>query len=190
VYWSPPFVGNIRTDANEEWYKSFIEASKSFSDIINSPDMAVEEKMDSGTCVIFNNLRIVHARNAFDLNSGRRWLRGSYLAEQDFISKAASLRHKWPADSLRDAYPRPPWDMSDSRIRTRYEIIDKFPNARTAEAGTTNGDVKARPSNVRRPGKRTVELPSQQRPEKTPRTSASQADSDTDTRIVIEQSAQ
>jgi len=53
--------------------------------------------MDSGTCVIFDNLRVVHARNAFNLNSGRRWLKGAYLARQDFVSKASALVGRMPA---------------------------------------------------------------------------------------------
>jgi len=60
----------------------------------------VEEKMESGTCVIFDNLRVVHSRNAFDLNGGgKRWLKGAYLNKQDFLSKAAALQDLMPPDA-------------------------------------------------------------------------------------------
>lgn len=96
VFWSPPFVGNIdNSQAHEELVK-FIQASKAFSDILEDSDNVVEEKMDSGTCVIFDNQRIVHARNEFDVNSGKRWLKGAYLAHQDFSSKAISLENRMP----------------------------------------------------------------------------------------------
>ncbi len=95
VNWSPPFVGHLQ-ERNHERLVRLVSASKAFSDILESPKMVVEEKMDSGTCVIFDNLRVVHARNAFDLNSGRRWLKGAYLARQDFVSKASSLISRFP----------------------------------------------------------------------------------------------
>ncbi|OAP60079.1 hypothetical protein AYL99_05081 [Fonsecaea erecta] len=98
VYWSPPFVGNIHPKLEHHELVRFVSASQAFASILERPEMVVEEKMDSGTCVIFDNLRVVHARNAFDLNSGRRWLRGAYLARQDFVSKASSMIDRMPAN--------------------------------------------------------------------------------------------
>ncbi|KAH0837038.1 hypothetical protein AYO21_08841 [Fonsecaea monophora] len=98
VYWSPPFVGNIHPKLEHHELVRFVAASNAFASILERPDMVIEEKMDSGTCVIFDNLRVVHARNAFDLNSGRRWLRGAYLARQDFVSKASSMVDRMPAN--------------------------------------------------------------------------------------------
>ena len=96
VHWSPPFVGNLDPAMKHAELARFVSASKAFASILERPEMVVEEKMDSGTCVIFDNLRVVHARNAFDLNSGRRWLRGAYLAYQDFVSKASALMDGMP----------------------------------------------------------------------------------------------
>lgn len=96
VFWSPPFVGNIDSSQPHGELVKFIRASKAFSDILENPDNVVEEKMDSGTCVIFDNQRIVHARNEFDANSGKRFLKGAYLAHQDFESKAVSLQGLMP----------------------------------------------------------------------------------------------
>lgn len=96
VFWSPPFVGNIDNSRPHGELVKFIQASKAFSDILEDPANVVEEKMDSGTCVIFDNQRVVHARNEFDVNSGKRWLKGAYLAHQDFSSKAVSLESQMP----------------------------------------------------------------------------------------------
>ncbi|KAK5047370.1 hypothetical protein LTR84_006893 [Exophiala bonariae] len=96
VFWSPPFVGNIDTSQPHGELVKFIRASKAFSDILEDAQNVVEVKMDSGTCVVFDNQRIVHARNEFDANSGKRFLKGAYLAHQDFESKAVGLQHLMP----------------------------------------------------------------------------------------------
>ncbi|KIW56331.1 hypothetical protein PV05_04997 [Exophiala xenobiotica] len=100
VFWSPPFVGNIPPKPDHLKLSRFVLASKKFSDILEQPENVVEEKMDSGTCVIFDNLRVVHARNAFDVNSGKRWLRGAYLSRQDFINKAVKVMNIMPEYEL------------------------------------------------------------------------------------------
>lgn len=102
VFWSPPFVGNISPMPSHDELADFVRASKAFADLLDDPANVVQEKMDSGTCVIFDNLRIVHARNAFDKNSGKRWLRGAYLNRQDFVSKAVAVMDGMPANGLVD----------------------------------------------------------------------------------------
>lgn len=98
VYWSPPFIshrlswsqpggsGNAKTFA----------ARKKFATTLDRPEARVETKLPPGTCAIFDNLRVVHARKSFDTNSGHRWLRGAYLDWQDYISKAASMVEQMP----------------------------------------------------------------------------------------------
>ncbi|EXJ58442.1 hypothetical protein A1O7_05867 [Cladophialophora yegresii CBS 114405] len=110
VHWSPPFVGDLQQTQHGELVR-LVSASKAFSDILERPEMVVQEKMDSGTCVIFDNLRVVHARNAFDLNSGRRWLKGAYLARQDFVSRASGLLSRFPADTSFQASQPGDWPL-------------------------------------------------------------------------------
>jgi len=86
VYWSPPFVGALSSHVDTN-YKKFIQASKAFSETLEKDELVVQTKMEAGTCAIFDNLRVVHARNSFDMNSGKRWLRGAYLNYQDFYSR-------------------------------------------------------------------------------------------------------
>lgn len=106
VYWSPPFVSSEMVRPSEASYDKENAhkqkaALKAFETTLNRPDLRVETKLPPGTCAIFDNLRIVHAREAFDTNSGHRWLRGAYLDWQEFVSKANSLVDIMPkADSV------------------------------------------------------------------------------------------
>lgn len=113
VYWSPPFMdGRGQTD---EWSV----AARLFEDLISSKQAVFEYKMQPGECVIFDNSRVLHGRNAFtvsdtqsraeDVNdaptaaSSRehqaapkaseapRWLRGAYVDKQAFYSKAFQI---------------------------------------------------------------------------------------------------
>jgi alpha-ketoglutarate-dependent taurine dioxygenase len=103
VYWSPPFVQmdtmlrpGTRAELREQQ-----RALKKFADVLEDDSLRVETKLPPGTCVIFDNLRVVHARKAFDTNSGHRWLKGAYLDSQDFISKAQSLISHMPNEGHR-----------------------------------------------------------------------------------------
>lgn len=46
--------------------------------------MRFEETLKEGECVVFNNRRVLHARRAFDTESGERWLKGTYVDWDDF----------------------------------------------------------------------------------------------------------
>jgi alpha-ketoglutarate-dependent taurine dioxygenase len=92
VNWSPPFQGRLLH--NPEFpvrTKELVQAMQAFDQILNSDDMVVELKMDEGTCAIFENRRVVHARNAFQLGEGERWFRGAYVDEDAFWSKCRAL---------------------------------------------------------------------------------------------------
>lgn len=93
VYWSPPFINSIANAAHDGDTKEFIEASKAFVEVMQRPELIYETKLPAGTCAVFDNLRVVHARKAFDINSGSRWLKGMYGDRQDVLSK--SLKHVW-----------------------------------------------------------------------------------------------
>lgn len=93
TFWSPPFINSIANAAHDGDTKEFIQACKAFADILQRPEMIHETKMAAGTCTIFDNLRVVHARKAFDAASGSRWLKGIYGDRQDVLSK--SLKHVW-----------------------------------------------------------------------------------------------
>ncbi|RMZ76583.1 hypothetical protein DV737_g4769, partial [Chaetothyriales sp. CBS 132003] len=96
VYWSPPFEYPAPSDLEQD-IEANTAARHFFSHLLNSDQAIVETKLTAGTCTIFNNLRVVHARRAFDVNSGKRWLKGAYVAGQDFNSTFASLRDLMPS---------------------------------------------------------------------------------------------
>lgn len=91
VYWSPPFQGRYLSPVKD--IRRWIEPARVFAELINHPDAVHEHKMQPGECVLFDNLRVLHGRNAFDTSSGEgaRWLRGAYIAAEDFLSRAAHI---------------------------------------------------------------------------------------------------
>ena len=88
INWAPPFQGpleqNIRgLDGNRRnkrtSLRDYIQAARTFKQYAASEDAVYRTKMEEGTCVIFNNRRILHARDPFDPQDGERWLRGCYV---------------------------------------------------------------------------------------------------------------
>jgi gamma-butyrobetaine dioxygenase len=94
VYWSPPFQGRYLSPVKD--IRQWIEPASIFASLINDKDAIHEHKMEAGDCVLFDNLRVLHGRNAFDVEGvegggGARWLRGAYIAAEDFLSRAAHI---------------------------------------------------------------------------------------------------
>ncbi|KHN94981.1 Taurine catabolism dioxygenase TauD/TfdA [Metarhizium album ARSEF 1941] len=96
VYWSPPFQGGY-TDGNAEAtagddMTAWIEAARVFEALVSDGRAVHRHKMAEGECVLFDNLRVMHGRTAFDAaRGGARWLRGAYNAAEDFLSTAAHI---------------------------------------------------------------------------------------------------
>lgn len=86
-WWSPPFVEAFQSSPHKpvDIPKS-LSAVKAFAGILERKDLVYQTKMEEGTCAIFENTRVLHARNAFDVSSGHRWLRGAYLDAQPLTS--------------------------------------------------------------------------------------------------------
>lgn len=99
VNWSPPFqgpflwdVGQQTTDiANVSQLRNYVKIAQVFRDVIEDPENVFETKMDEGTCVVFDNRRIVHARRAFTAEGGERWLKGCYVDVNSFRSRLRSF---------------------------------------------------------------------------------------------------
>ncbi|XP_022091358.1 uncharacterized protein LOC110979659 [Acanthaster planci] len=77
VIWSPPFEGPLKVP--EEDVAPYFEAYRKFAELVNTSELQFSHRLQPGDCVIFNNLRILHARNAFTLNGGKRQLMGCYI---------------------------------------------------------------------------------------------------------------
>ncbi|MCJ1257441.1 hypothetical protein MMC24_005266 [Lignoscripta atroalba] len=99
INWSPPFqapferdTGHLRLTKNgPSRMRLYLAAAKKFKELIERQDAVYETKMQEGTCVIFNNRRVLHARRAFDGNEGERWLRGAYIDTDVFRSRLRVL---------------------------------------------------------------------------------------------------
>ncbi|KLJ06867.1 hypothetical protein EMPG_17652 [Blastomyces silverae] len=104
VNYSPPFQApSYLTERVKDVsdVKLYLEAMKAFAAELAKPENIFEIKLEPGQCVIFQNRRVVHARNAFDLsgasdgeNSGERWLRGAYVDEDALRSTYRQLSER------------------------------------------------------------------------------------------------
>lgn len=96
IGWAPVFQNDFPAPQNltasidsqdplEEWRA----AARTFRDSMNAPENMFEYKMKPGECAIFDNMRVLHGRRQFHLSSGKRWLKGTYVADQVMRSKLA-----------------------------------------------------------------------------------------------------
>ena len=115
VNWSPPFQGRLYHKPElAQRTREFVEAMSEFDRILNGEEMAFELKMEEGSCAVFENRRVVHARNAFEVEQGERWLRGAYVDEDAFWSKCRALGA--------DQYDTSSIEQPEEVIVKRYEL--------------------------------------------------------------------
>lgn len=114
VHWSPPFQGRHLSAAKD--MRAWIDAARVFEGLINADDAVHSRKMEPGECVIFDNLRTMHGRTAFDAGAGgARWLRGAYIAAEDFLSRAAHI----PAGQAEAYRGETPWTPEGAQRELR-----------------------------------------------------------------------
>ena len=79
--WSPPFQGPLEQAGSEGpiSLQRYVAAAKVFKEQLAEESAVFETKLEEGTCVIFNNRRVLHARRPFTSDGGRRWLKGAYV---------------------------------------------------------------------------------------------------------------
>lgn len=92
VNYSPPFQGPLQfstiSESDKDLMDDFIRGFEKFEDFVNDPKNQYEVKMREGSCVIFDNRRVLHSRLQFsDANGGDRWLMGCYIDSDAFSSK-------------------------------------------------------------------------------------------------------
>ncbi len=76
---------------------SFYGAYRSFAEIVSRPELAFGFRLEEGDCVIFDNLRLLHSRTAFeDGASGSRHLQGCYADMDGLRSTLAVLSGEGP----------------------------------------------------------------------------------------------
>lgn len=85
-----PFTTGISPNSpteDQQLFQDFLRGYEMFEQFINDPQNQLRLKMDENCCVIFNNRRLLHARDQFDSSGGFRWLQGCYLDLDSFYSK-------------------------------------------------------------------------------------------------------
>lgn len=97
VNWSPPFQAPFEATqvASKDFrtkFSAYLGAAKAFSDAVEAPKSIFELRLEPGQCVIFDNRRVLHARRAFDVSSGERWLKGAYIDQDTFLSRLRVMR--------------------------------------------------------------------------------------------------
>ncbi|PKS07237.1 hypothetical protein jhhlp_005839 [Lomentospora prolificans] len=93
IWWSPPFQAPnppYGRDVDHAQYRAWHKAMQTFERHLSSEANVYEYKLTPGECVIFDNRRVMHGRKAFNTGSGYRWLRGTYIADEDFRAKMRS----------------------------------------------------------------------------------------------------
>lgn len=72
--------------------EEFYAAYRLFAEVIARPELRLDFRLDAGDCVIFDNVRILHSRTAFQTTrSGRRHLQGCYADLDGLASTIAVL---------------------------------------------------------------------------------------------------
>lgn len=101
VNYSPPFQGpfefgitkgsgqgSVDDYSSHHLFQDFLRGLRMFEEFINDPKNQYKIKLKEGTCVIFDNRRVLHSRQAFsEENDGQRWLMGCYVDGDSFRSK-------------------------------------------------------------------------------------------------------
>lgn len=106
IFYSPPFQQPAPSPfmGDDTEFGKFQDAMRAFVSELEKPENIFELKLNPGECVLFANLRVVHARKAFgaidgDPNAqvkGDRWLRGAYVDQDAMSSKFQFYRSKDP----------------------------------------------------------------------------------------------
>ncbi|GAA5990070.1 hypothetical protein JCM10908_005809 [Rhodotorula pacifica] len=92
----------------DRWY----EALRTWEGILRSDEAQLWSKMEVGTAVIFDNLRVLHGRSAF---SGSRRLCGAYVNGDDYRSRLRGLQRQFGGGDPRLAALR-------AQIKERYGL--------------------------------------------------------------------
>lgn len=88
----PALLGPVDIEPDEQ--PAFYSAHRKLLDIALDAEMQFCFRFEEGDCVIFDNVRILHARTAFDATTGYRHLQGCYVGRDDLRSRLQVLRRR------------------------------------------------------------------------------------------------
>lgn len=72
----------------------FYKAYRRFILLTRDTHFQYFERLNAGDLIVFNNRRVLHARNEFDLESGKRHLQGCYLDTDELYSRIRVLQRE------------------------------------------------------------------------------------------------
>ena len=67
----------------------WIRGARLLQQTFEDQEAVFETRMEEGTCVIFDNWRILHGRRQFE--GGERWLRGAYIDDDAFRHRVLKM---------------------------------------------------------------------------------------------------
>lgn len=83
-------------DLDPELTAAFYQAFIRFGQLLREPQAQYQFRMQPGDCQVFDNRRVLHARAAFDPQSGPRHLQGCYIDTDDFDGRLRAARRDRP----------------------------------------------------------------------------------------------
>ncbi|MGW3284880.1 2-trimethylaminoethylphosphonate dioxygenase [Streptomyces sp. NPDC001002] len=84
-------ISTLRLPADE--LDAFYRAYRTFAEITLRPELQLDFRLSPGDCLIFDNVRLLHARTAFE-ESGARHLQGAYADVDALAGTLAVLRRQ------------------------------------------------------------------------------------------------
>jgi gamma-butyrobetaine dioxygenase len=72
---------------------AFYDAYRYFAELIDQPELRLDLRLNPGDCLVFDNVRLLHARTAY-AESGARHLQGCYADLDSLFSTEAMLRRE------------------------------------------------------------------------------------------------
>lgn len=82
--------GPLQTDFEE--VEPAYEALMVLQEMLHDPTFAIRFTYQPGDLVIFDNRRLLHARDAFEGTSGHRWLQGCYMERDEIRSRYRMMK--------------------------------------------------------------------------------------------------
>jgi gamma-butyrobetaine dioxygenase len=78
-------------DHDQRFLDAYYPAFCRFGRLLQDPRFVMRFRLNAGECIVFDNHRIVHAREAFVAESGERFLRGTYTDRGELRSRWRTL---------------------------------------------------------------------------------------------------
>ena len=105
INWSPPFQAPFEHQVGQAPLGDYLKLAKEFKAHVEDDAAVFETKLGEGTCVVFDNRRVLHARKAFSSEGGERWLRGAYVGGDAFMSRLRMLNEEH--EMIEEVEPEP-----------------------------------------------------------------------------------